>query len=77
MELTDLLGRAGHLNTETADLEEDETANIERAYRYVLDDPRIRTVVKPNPSLPLDSQRFIVELYERLTRENCKTPGRG
>ena len=70
VELTDLLERAGHLNTEAADLEEDETANIIRAYRYVLDEPRIRTVVKPNPSLPLDTQRFIVELYERLTNRN-------
>ena len=70
VDVTDLLEQAGHLNTEPASLEENETANIERAYRYVLDDPRIRTIVKPTPSPPLDTQRFIVELYERLTSRN-------
>ena len=38
VDVTDLLELAGHLNTEPAGLEENETANIERAYRYVLDD---------------------------------------
>ena len=68
VDLHQLLEQAGHLTTEPADLEEDDTANIERAYRYVTDDPRIRTVVKPDPSPPLDTQRFIVELYERITK---------
>ena len=36
VDVTDLLEQAGHLNTETAELEYNETANIERAYRYVL-----------------------------------------
>lgn len=68
VDLEELLEQAGHQNTEPADLEEDEAANIERAYRYVTDDPRIRTVVKPEPSPPLDTQRFIVELYEKITK---------
>ena len=70
VDVKDLLEQAGHLNTEPADLEEDETVNIERAYRYVMDDPKIRTVAKPTTSPPLDTQRFIVELYERLTSRN-------
>lgn len=68
VDLEELLEQAGHQNTDPADLEEDEAANIERAYRYVTEDPRIRTVVKPEPSPPLDTQRFIVELYERITK---------
>ena len=70
VEVTDLLERAGHIHAEQSEIEEDEMANVQRAYRYVLDDPRIRTVVKPAPSPPLDTQRFIVELYERLTNRN-------
>ena len=68
--VTDLLEQAGHINAEQSELEENETDNVERAYRYVLDDPRIKTVVKPAPAPPLDTQRFVVELYEKLTNRN-------
>ena len=70
VEVTDLLEQAGHINAEQSELEENETDNVERAYRYVLDDPRIKTVVKPAPAPPLDTQRFVVELYEKLTNRN-------
>ena len=45
----------------------DETLDVERAYRFVLDDPRFRVGTRPSGPLSMASKRFIVEMYERLT----------
>ncbi|MYC37768.1 MAG: helix-turn-helix transcriptional regulator [Chloroflexi bacterium] len=44
-----------------------ETADIERSYRCLLDDPRLRSCPRPHPDLPVDAKRFMVQAYERLT----------
>ena len=45
----------------------DETAEVERAYQYVLSDPVFRVGTRPRGPLSIESKRFIVELYERYS----------
>ena len=61
----DLLRKAGYLERDGEEPVVDETADVERAYRYVLDDPVFRVGTRPRGPLSIDSKRFIVELYER------------
>ena len=61
----ELLRRAGH--GPKPDPHGDETLEVERAYRYVLDDPNFRVGTRPDGPLSLNAKRFIVEMYEKLT----------
>ena len=63
--LRDLMERAGHL--QEAELVVDEEAELERAFQYVLADPRFRFGTWPQGELGLEAKRFFVEMYERLT----------
>ena len=40
---------------------------VERAFRYVLDDPKFRFGTRPEGELDQSAKRFIVEMYESLT----------
>ena len=60
-----LLKRAGH--GPQPDPHSDDALEVERAYRYVLDDPNFRVGTRPDGPLTLNSKRFIVEMYEKLT----------
>ena len=61
----DLLKWAGHLNP--GEEEVDQVQDVERAYQYVLADSRFRFGTRPRGPLTLESKRFIVEMYEKLT----------
>ena len=61
----ELLKRAGH--GPQPDPYGDETMDVERAYRYVLDDPQFRVGTRPDGPLSLNAKRFIVEMYQKLT----------
>ena len=61
----DLFRKAGYLEGEGDEPQVDETAEVERAYRYVLADPVFRVGTRPRGPLSIESKRFIVELYER------------
>ena len=61
----DLLKRAGH--GPQPDPHGDDALEVERAYRYVLDDPHFRVGTRPDGPLTLNSKRFIVEMYQKLT----------
>ena len=63
----DLLRKAGYLEREGEEQEVDETAEVERAYQYVLADPVFRVGTRPRGPLSIESKRFIVELYERYS----------
>ena len=66
----ELLRKAGYLDMGAEEGEEpevDETAEVERAYQYVLADPVFRVGTRPRGPLSIDSKRFIVELYERYS----------
>ena len=65
----ELLRKAGYLDREEEgeEPEVDETAEVERAYQYVLSDPVFRVGTRPRGPLSIESKRFIVELYERYS----------
>ena len=61
----DLMERAGYLEEGEAPVEE--AGEVERAYQFVLADPRFRFGTRPEGELSLGAKRFIVEMYQRLT----------
>ena len=63
--LHDLLERAGYV--EAVESAVDEVLDVERAYQFVLADPRFRVGTRPTGELSTDAKRFIVEMYEKLT----------
>ena len=66
--LNDLLRRAGYLEEEEVeDPDADEEANIERAFNYVLADPRFNFGTRLEGPLTTDVKRFMVKMYEELT----------
>ena len=60
-----LLRRAGH--GPQPDPYGDEAMDVERAYRFVLDDPAFRVGTRPDGPMTLSAKRFIVEMYEKFT----------
>ena len=67
VDVHDLLRRAGHLDDEGEEPRVDQTLEVERAYRYVLSDPRFRMGTRPSGPLSEEAKRFIVEMYEGFT----------
>ena len=61
----ELLRRAGH--GPQPDPYSDEAMDVERAYRFVLDDPAFRVGTRPDGPLTVNAKRFIVEMYEKFT----------
>ena len=68
VEVQDLLQRAGFLeDPDDVAARDDEPQEVERAYQYVLADPKFRVGTRPSGPLSLEAKRFIVEMYERFT----------
>ena len=68
VDLQDLLKRAGYLDEpEGVAPRDNEPQEVERAYRYVLDDPHFQVGTRPSGPLSLEAKRFIVEMYEKFT----------
>ncbi len=57
--------RAGHVPD--SPISEKADPDVERAFRYVLDDPKFRFGTRPEGELDQSAKRFIVEMYESLT----------
>ena len=60
-----LIRRAGHGSQ--PDPFSDEAMDVERAYRFVLDDPAFRVGTRPDGPMTVNAKRFIVEMYEKFT----------
>ena len=60
-----LIRRAGH--GPQPDPYGDEAMDVERAYRFVLDDPAFRVGTRPDGPMTINAKRFIVEMYEKFT----------
>ena len=56
----ELLRRAGYMEAEVEVPRPDAALDVERAYRFVLDDPRFRVGTRPSGPLSMESKRFIV-----------------
>ena len=65
--MRDLMERAGFLEEVSAPAQLGETNEVERAYQFVLSDPRFRFGTRPQGQLTPQAKRFIVEMYEKLT----------
>ena len=65
VEAQQLLRRAGH--GPPPDPYGDEAMDVERAYRFVLDDPAFRVGTRPDGPMNINAKRFIVEMYEKFT----------
>ena len=61
----DLIRRAGH--GAQPDPFSDQAMDVERAYRFVLEDPAFRVGTRPDGPMTVNAKRFIVEMYERFT----------
>ena len=48
---------------DTGELSEDD---VERSYRFLLEDPRLKSCPEPKTPLPLDAKRFLVQMYEQI-----------
>ena len=66
VDLQHLMRSAGYLDNEDGRTNND-PLDVDRAYRYVLEDPEFRFGTRPRGPLDLEAKRFIVEMYERLT----------
>ncbi len=69
----ELFRKAGYLDAVAEESRVDETAEVERAYQYVLSDPVSRVGTRPRGPLSVDSKRFIVELSERYSGKKLLT----
>ncbi len=68
VDVQDLLKRAGFLDEpEGIETRDDEPEEVERAYQYVLADPKFRVGTRPSRPLSLEAKRFIVQMYEQFT----------
>ena len=41
--------------------------DVQRGYAYVIEDPAFRQYQKPAEAMPIDAQRFVVQIYEHYT----------
>jgi transcriptional regulator with XRE-family HTH domain len=69
VELRDLLVAAGYLEEDSAEMAK--RRQTEEAYRHVLTDPTFKHGTRLNGTrVSLETKRFIVEMYEKLTHRN-------
>jgi len=64
--LDDLLDMAGVQRKEQPQTHLSAT-DIRRSFRFVMDDPGLVSYQKPADDLPIDAQRFVVQMYEHFT----------
>ena len=64
--MRDLLVAAGY-PPEPSEDERHTTADIQRSFRFVMDDPELETFDKPSEAAPIDLKRYVVQLYEHYT----------
>ena len=64
--LDELLGLAGYPQQPSED-RMPTIADIQRSFRFVVDDPELEEFQKPSEAAPIDLKRFVVQLYEHYT----------
>ena len=62
-----LIERAGFLDNAGDEPPVDEPLEVERAFQYVLADPKFRFGARLEGPLSLEAKRFIVQMYDRFT----------
>ena len=64
--MRDLLVAAGYPPESAADGRHT-TADIQRSFRFVVDDPELEAFEKPSEAAAIDMKRYVVQLYEHYT----------
>ena len=64
--MRDLLAAAGYPPEPSADGRHT-TADIQRSFRFVVDDPELEAFEKPTEAEAIDLKRYVVQLYEHYT----------
>ena len=64
--LQDLLHAAGLTQPSPPETGETSVLDVERSYAYVVADPNL-SFPKPVSTMPIDGQRFVVEMYQHYT----------
>jgi len=62
-----LLEKAGYY--ENGDIEETQEQKIEKAFLHVISDPAFKYGTRLKGKYDLDGKRFIIEMYEKLTKK--------
>ena len=64
--MRDLLAAAGY-PPEPAEDGRHTIADIQRSFRFVMEDPELEVFEKPSEAAPIDLKRYLVQLYEHYT----------
>ena len=64
--MRDLLASAGY-PPEPAEDGRHTIADIQRSFRFVIEDPQLEVFEKPSEAAPIDLKRYLVQLYEHYT----------
>jgi transcriptional regulator with XRE-family HTH domain len=73
--MADIIRHAEDLRDQDIDPEQARVAEIERGYRFMMDDPRLKPCKEPDSPLPIEAKRHIVRVYELLTGNLLLKPG--
>lgn len=65
--ISDLFRRAEVLRERGEAYQRSHDADIERSYRFLMDDPYLEQYDKPTAALPLEAKKFMIRLYEHYT----------
>ena len=65
--MADIIRHAENLRDQALDPEEARVADVERSYRFIMDDPKLRPCEEPEAPLPIEAKRHMVRMYELLT----------
>ena len=65
--VADIIRQAELLRDNRTDTEETRIADVERSYRFIMDDPRLGHCQEPETPLSIEAKRHMVRIYETLT----------
>ncbi len=65
--ISDIFRRAELLRDQGQDWQRSHHADIERSFRFLMEDPHLEPYDKPTGTLPLEAKKFMVQLYEHYT----------
>ena len=65
--VAEIIRHAELLRNSVLDTEATRTADVERAYQFILDDPKLSACGEPETPLSIEAKRVIVRMYELLT----------
>ena len=65
--MSDLFRRAEMLREHGEEYQRAHDADVERSYRFLMDDPYLEQYDKPTATLPLEAKKFMIRLYEHYT----------